>query len=224
MQIIEVEAQSTTTPAAFSVPVSTMRVDPNVTFWPHGHIAGDSHAVEQSGEFVCRYFHAEVKPYPTLGQPYFFLMTGKDPAGHMHPAFERVPNGMSTPSVGGDMHVARGHRSGEVHTALITRVDETEVTVLQAHVPLTVLGVDLNFVGLSRYVLNFVGLSRYVLNFVGLSRFVLNCVGLSRYVLNCVGLSRYVLNFVGLSRYVLNFVGLSRYVLNFVGLSRYVLN
>lgn len=122
-------------PAPVSGPHSEIAVDTSVQPRSHSTIPGYENHVEQCGEFVYRYFHAEGKGYPTFGQPYNFLMTGRDANGVAKPQFERNFNGGTTPPQAGDILVAKGPKPGQFHTALITKVDGNKVTVLQANVP-----------------------------------------------------------------------------------------
>jgi peptidoglycan hydrolase-like protein with peptidoglycan-binding domain len=114
---------------------SEIEVDPQVQPRRHSTIPGYEDEVEQCGEFAFRYFRSQGKPYPTLGQPYNFLMTGKDEQGREKPQYQRVLNGSETPPKAGDILVAKGPRPGQFHTAIVTKVEGDKVHVLQANVP-----------------------------------------------------------------------------------------
>lgn len=88
---------------------------------------------EQCGHFVYRYYRSQGRGYPTLGQPYFFLLTGRDERAVPRPAWLRFRNGTTEPPRAGDILVAKGAAPGAFHTALITRVDGQGVHVLQAN-------------------------------------------------------------------------------------------
>jgi peptidoglycan hydrolase-like protein with peptidoglycan-binding domain len=114
---------------------SELHIAANIQPRSHSTIPGFQGQVEQSAEFLYRYYMTAGKPYPTLGQPYSFLMSGRDANGAANPRFERNFNGGEKPPVAGDILVAKGTKPGEFHSALITRVEGNEVTVLQSNVP-----------------------------------------------------------------------------------------
>ncbi|MDB5101628.1 MAG: Cell wall lytic [Cyanobacteria bacterium RYN_339] len=126
---------------------SEIQVDPNTQPRAHSTIPGYGDSVEQCGEFAYRYFKAQGKNYPTQGQPYDFMMTGKGAfytsAGLTYreqPQFERHLNGGAEPPRAGDILVAKGPKPGQFHTAIVTRVDGEGVHVLQANVPYNWIG------------------------------------------------------------------------------------
>src|SRR5205814_1551722 len=100
----------------------------------HSTIPGWEKWVEQCGEFVYRYFHTSGKNYPTMGQPYYFLMSGLDEKNISHPAYQRILNNGTVPPKAGDILVAKGPASGEFHTALIQAVRGSSITIFQANV------------------------------------------------------------------------------------------
>jgi peptidoglycan hydrolase-like protein with peptidoglycan-binding domain len=128
--------------AAAQLPPEGIAIDPALLPRAHSTIPGYGNEVEQCGEFAYRYFTAQGKHYPTQGQPYDFLMTGKGAfytaSGLTYremPQFERHFNGDGDPPRAGDILVAKGPRPGQFHTAIVTRVDGEGVHVLQANVP-----------------------------------------------------------------------------------------
>ena len=114
---------------------SEIQVDADIRPRSHSTIPGHQGHVEQGNEFVHRYFTAQGKEYPTPGQPYSFLMSGRDARGVAKPQFERNFNGGASAPAAGDILVAKGSKAGEYHTALVTKVEGGHVTVLQANMP-----------------------------------------------------------------------------------------
>lgn len=114
---------------------SAVRLDPNVQPRAKSTLPGYENGVEQCGEFAFRYFRSQGKGYPTLGQPLFFLQSGKDHNGGARPAFGRFMNGTTEPPRAGDILVCKGPRPGQFHTAIIEKVDDEGVHVFQSNVP-----------------------------------------------------------------------------------------
>ncbi|MDB5099470.1 MAG: hypothetical protein JWM80_3891 [Cyanobacteria bacterium RYN_339] len=126
---------------------SEIELDASIQPRNRSTIPGFERSVEQCGEFAYRYFHTLHKGYPTQGQPYEFLKTGQGvfftangPVRKAMPQFERNFNGGAEPPCAGDILVAKGARPGEYHTAIITKVQDGQVHVLQANVPLNYCG------------------------------------------------------------------------------------
>jgi len=115
-------------------PHSAIALDPALQPRNHSRIPGYEKYVEQCGEFVWRYFNTSGKHYPTMGQPYYFLLSGLDEKGQPHPAFKRLLNNGTLPPRAGDILVAKGPGSGEFHTALIQAVQGNTVVIFQANV------------------------------------------------------------------------------------------
>lgn len=115
---------------------SELVVDARIQPRAHSIIPGYQNEVEQCGEFTARYFQSQGKDYPTLGQPHSFFTTGKDHLGRTRPQFERLQNGGAEPPSAGDLLVAKGPRPGQFHTAVITKVSDKHVHVLQSNMPL----------------------------------------------------------------------------------------
>jgi hypothetical protein len=141
------EAAALAAPAAAAGIASEIEVDPSIQPRNRSTIPGFERSVEQCGEFAYRYFHTLHKGYPTQGQPYEFLRTGlgvfftaNGPVRKPMPQFERNFNGGDVPPRAGDILVAKGPRPGEYHTAIITKVADGQVHVLQANVPLNYHG------------------------------------------------------------------------------------
>jgi peptidoglycan hydrolase-like protein with peptidoglycan-binding domain len=131
------------TTTAIATPDSEIILDPKVQPRNRSTIAGFGDQVEQCGEFAYRYFQSQGKKYPTQGQPYEFLKTGKGvfftangPVEREMPQFERHFNDGTVPPRAGDILVAKGPRPGQYHTAIVTKVQGNRVHVLQANVPL----------------------------------------------------------------------------------------